>query len=203
MTTQDVLGLTAALLVVVSEVIYIRSIYKADPMTGSVTRPSRSTFWIWTVVQGMMAASYIASGEGFAAGLSVAYALCFLVIAVISLRKGYSQWSRLDTSCVVGVGVITLVWIISRDPFLTLAASIGTDLIGAIPTMSKARVEPASESRLAWTLTVVATLINFGAVSAWGASDVLYNVYLLFVNGWIAAATWLPVKPKEVSTLRH
>lgn len=189
---QDVFGAVAFLIIVISESLYIRSIFIPDKKTGVRTQPSRSTFWIWTAVQGVLAASYIASGEVFAAGLSVAYALMFAVIALLSIRYGYSKWERSDSFCVWAVGVTIVLWGISGSFFVALVASVVSDFIGAVPTIKKAIADPKSESRSAWALTVLACMLNIFAVRTWGVADAVYIPYLLFINGCIAFFLWFP-----------
>ena len=189
---HDVFGIAAFAIIVLSESIYIHSIFVLDKKTGARTRPSRSTFWIWTAVQGILAASYIASGEVFAAGLSVAYALMFAVIALLSIRYGYSTWERSDTYCASAVLITIVLWGVSGSSLLALAASVVADFIGAIPTIKTAIIDPTSESRSAWALTVFACVLNILAVRTWGVADAVYIPYLIFVNGLITAILFLP-----------
>lgn len=197
MTQADVFGLVAAGIIFVSEAIYIRSMFVVNGR-GERTRPSRSTFWVWTFVQGLMAASYIASGEGFAAGISVAYAVCFLAIAVLSIKYGYGKWERMDTYCFLATAAAALLWVATRNPVLTLAATVAIDFAGAYPTLKKSWADPGTESRTAWMLTVVATALNFAAVQEWGLADIVYNPYLLAINGAITYAIWRPRKQRAV-----
>ncbi len=196
LTVNDWFGIAAFGVVMLSEVIYVISIFVPDKATKELTRPSRSTFWIWTAVQGMMAASYIASGESFAAGLSVAYALAFFLIAILSIRYGYSEWERTDTYCLLALIGTIILWVVSRNPAAVLVATVTADFIGAVPTIKKVREDPGSESRTAWALTVFACVLNFAAVVEWGWEDLVYTPYLLAVNALIAYAIWFPKRAR-------
>ncbi|MEK7452328.1 MAG: hypothetical protein AAB664_03230, partial [Patescibacteria group bacterium] len=143
----------------------------------------------------VFAATYIATGETFAAGISLVYAVCFFVIAILSLRYGYSGWGRTDTRCAIAVVVAVGIWIVTKNPVLALVMSIVADFLGAIPTVKKVWFQPRTESRSAWTLAVFATMLNFGAVQTWGFSDVAFHGYLFFINGIIAWRSWMPGRP--------
>lgn len=197
MTRALIFGIAATAMILFSQLYEIRSIFVADKKNGQKTRPSRSTFWIWAVVQGLMTASYIATGEIFPAGVGVAYTVTILAIAILSLRYGYGKWGRLDTICSIGAVVTIGLWIAFQDPLIVLIASIVTDFFGCIPTVRKVWEDPTSESRIAWAWTVLACIINFGAVEVWGLSSVLYLSYLLIVNSVIAYGIWF-VKPKSI-----
>lgn len=189
-------SILAALIVLASEAIYIFSIFHPSPKTGARTRPSRSTFWIWTLVQAMLSVSYFSAGGGMAAGLSVAYAISFLVIALLSIRWGYSKWERIDTICLIGAVISAVLWSVSGSALLATVLLLSTDLLGAIPTLKKARVDPFTEERLAWLLTTIATVVNVFAIIDWSVADMLYTPYLFFINGLIAYYLWRPVWKK-------
>lgn len=197
MTSASVFGVIATILIFFSQLYEIRSIFVADPVTKQKTRPSRSTFWIWTVVQAMMVGSYIATGETFAAGVGVAYAVTILAIAILSIRYGYSQWEKLDSLCVFGMAVTVVLGLIFRSTMVILVSAILIDAIGCIPTVKKVWEDPGSESRWAWAITVVACVVNFGAVEHWGAESFLYLPYLLIVNSVIAYGIWFSPKARR------
>jgi hypothetical protein len=202
MSLHILAGVIAPLIVLVSESIYIFSIFHPSLQTGAHTRPSRSTFWIWTLVQALLALSYFQAGGGMAASLSLAYATAFLIIAVLSFRFGYSRWDRLDTTCLLGALVSAGLWALTlygfdwRPEMSALLATfllLTTDFLGAIPTLKKARTDPFTEERVAWLLTCVATVVNFFAITDWTIADFLYTPYLLVVNGLITYFLWQPV----------
>lgn len=197
MTSAGVFGVIATTLIFFSQLYEIRSIFVADPVTKQKTRPSRSTFWIWTVVQAMMVGSYLATGETFAAGVGVAYAVTILAIAILSIWYGYSRWERLDSICILGMVVTVVLGLVFRSALVILIAAILVDAIGCIPTIKKVWEDPGSESRWAWMMTVVACVMNFGAVEHWGVESFLYLPYLLIVNSVITYGIWLSPKARR------
>ncbi len=201
MSVHALAAVAAAAIVLASEAIYIRGIFVPNPRTGERVRPSRSTFWILTLLQAMLAASYLASGGGLAAGLSAAYTLAFLPVAILSVRYGYQRWDRTDTVCLSGAFFTAgawwcttevLGWSAGDGALLATGLLLFTDLLGVYPTLEKARVAPHTEERTAWLLTVVATAVNFLAVEGWETADLLYSPYLLAVNAVITYFVWRP-----------
>jgi hypothetical protein len=197
MTQYLIFGGIATFLIFFSQLYEIRSIFVVDARTGQKTRPSRSTFWIWVVVQGLMTASYLATGEVYSAGVGVAYTVTILAIAILSIRYGYGTWGRIDTICVLGAVASVALWLVFRDPLVALIASIVTDAFGAVPTIRKVWEDPTSESRTAWSWTVVACIVNFGAVETWSIASAMYLSYLLAVNAVITYGIWC-VRPKAI-----
>ncbi len=195
-------GVLAPLLTLVAESIYIFSIFHPGPQRGERTRPSRSTFWIWTLVQAMLAFSYYEAGGGMAAGLSAAYAVSFLLIAILSIWWGYSQWSRIDTACLVGALVSAGLWALTlygfdwhpeRSALLATILLLFTDFLGALPTIKKAHKDPRTEERVAWLLATIAIVVNFFAITDWQTADYLYTPYLFVTNCLVTYLLWRPV----------
>ena len=190
-TVADWFGVAATMMIFYSQCLEIKTIFIADPVTGQKTRPSRSTFWIWTVVQIMMVTTYLGTGETIAAGVGIAYASTILVIAFLSIRYGYStRWEVLDWVCAGGALITVLLWYFSIDAVLVLLLAIATDFFACIPTIMKVWKDPTSESRMAWAGTVVACGLNFFAVKQWGIESLLYIPYLFLVNSIIAYGIW-------------
>lgn len=190
MSPEIILGGFATFLALVAEIIDIRAIFVPDPCTGERARPSRVTYWIWTAVQGLLAAGYIATGEVSAAGISAIYALCFLLIAILSVRYGYGAWEKTDTYSLIGVFAAIPLWMVSESLIAVMALMLLVDFLGAYWMVKKTWEAPWTTSRMAWTLAALASLMNFGAVKEWGFEDVGYNVYFLMVAVLVALPTW-------------
>ncbi|OGL66936.1 hypothetical protein A2856_00320 [Candidatus Uhrbacteria bacterium RIFCSPHIGHO2_01_FULL_63_20] len=202
MTIQSIAGIIVPLLIFVSEWMSVRGIFVPDRLSGEKVRPSRSTFWILTVLHGMLAVSYFKAGGGLAAGLSAAYAVAFLPSAILSIRYGYSRWSQTDTVCLVGAAVagslwwytgVVLGWSTGESALLATILLLLTQFLGIFPTIMKVRVAPFTENRNAWMLTVVASLVNVLTVETWGTVDYLYAAYMILENGLVTYYIWRPL----------
>ena len=189
------MSIITAVVVFLSEGWYIASIFKGK------TKPSRSTFWIWTLVQGMTAASYAASGGEYAIALSVAYAAMFLFIAILSVPYGSGRWSRFDTYACLGALVSASVWVITQSSSTALVFLLATDLIGALPTIKKSHLCPTEEHRWAWCLTLVAIITNMFSVQHWSGADIAYSAYIFAVNAVIVMLVCRPVRKKPENTV--
>ena len=69
------------------------------------------------------------------------------------------------------------------------------DFIGLIPTIKKAYLDPKEEDPVAWSVEMVAGIINALGVVAWfSLSDKnwIYALYLLVINSVIAILLWRP-----------
>ena len=160
--------------------------YLVEVVRGK-TRPNRATWWIWSVVGAMLCASYYASGARHTVWVPVSYVIGPLLTALFALRYGEGGWDCFDRVCLGASLCSLLVWWLARSPLLALAANIGLDMLGALPTIRKTCHEPEAESLLSWTIFLVADALNLCALGAWSPATALYPVYLFMLAAVLVA----------------
>jgi hypothetical protein len=166
-----IFGVAAGVLSLLAFVPYIASTLRGQ------TRPNRATWWVWTVCNGVLFASYYASGERRSAWVPLTYMAASLVVAVLSLKRGEGGLSRFDQGCAVASAVGLALWALSGSPLTALAINIGVDFAGALPTIRKTYHDPRSESLSSWLLFLAANGVNLLAVEAWSSPSVALPVY--------------------------
>ncbi|OGL77525.1 hypothetical protein A3J43_02775 [Candidatus Uhrbacteria bacterium RIFCSPHIGHO2_12_FULL_54_23] len=166
-------------------------IYIAAILRGT-TKPNRATWWVLTLVNVMIVASYWSSGARNTIWVAVSYVVGTLIIAILSIKYGEGKWERLDRVCLFGSVGSFLVWMILRSPFYALAVNVFIDFLALIPTVVKSYLRPWAEDKLAWTLTFVASVLNIFALESWDIAISLYPVYLLLINTIVALCLWRP-----------
>lgn len=172
-------GRVAGLFSLAAFVPYILSILRGR------TRPNRATWWIWTVVGSLLAVSYYASGARHTLWVAVSYVLGPLITAILSLRFGVGGSTRFDRGCLLGAGMGALLWWAFSSPLIALLINLGIDLLGALPTISKAHSDPGGEDTLAWGLFLLGNTLNLFAIEQWRFSIVVYPVYMFLLSALI------------------
>lgn len=175
-TIHEIIGITAGILAISGYIPYIISILRGK------TKPDRATWLIWTIVGGILAFSYIATGDMKAIWLPLGYFLGPFITMLLSIRYGYSRWSKLDTVCVVIASVSLLPWLIAKDPIITLLINVFIDATGAIPTIVKTYKEPETEDFTAWIIFFTANTLELFAITEWSLSEI-YPIYLFVLAG--------------------
>ncbi len=170
------LGIIAGIIAVIGYIPYIYSI-----LAGK-TKPNRATWFIWTLVGGLLAFSYHAEGDIGSIWLPYAYFICPLITALLSLRYGYAEWTRLDTFCIV-VAILSIIpWVFADSPGTTLIINLLIDSTGALPTLVKTFREPETEDLTAWLIFFVANTLQLFAIEMWNIAG-LYPIYLFLLAG--------------------
>ena len=178
------------------------------------TRPHRVTWWILTIVAFVIAVSNDMSANDpdtrwFAWVLFIGQ----FAVALLSIPFGVGGWKVEDKKqlkdqniSIVGAAIGILFLFILEHPFLALIAGLVADYFGLRLTIKKARDEPHSESRCAWTLTLVASVLSIFAIGQWPSWPLTFGfitvatfpLYMLVVNG--AVTFWLYFSPHRRHT---
>ncbi len=182
------LGKIAGLLSFSAYIVYIISILKG------ATRPSRSTWWILTLVGGLILWSSYSLGLYESLWIQTAYVLGPFILAVLSIKYGSGDGlSSLDKVCLAGALISGLLWILFNSPLIGLLGSIIVDFIGLVPTIRKSVFLPEEEDPNAWLLETVSSILNVLAITSWFTlehKDWIYALYLLLINGSLTILLW-------------
>ncbi|MDB5259273.1 MAG: hypothetical protein JWO73_481 [Candidatus Taylorbacteria bacterium] len=184
---SPVLGIVAGCISFSAYVLYMISTVKGR------TKPSRSTWWILTLVGIMIASSYYASGARDTIWVALSYVLGPLIISILSLKYGEGKWERLDKWCLASAIISASVWAIFRSAQIALVTNIVMDFLGLIPTIKKSYLRPEGEDRAAWTLESFSGALNIFAIEKWTFSIAFYPLYLLIVNGIVTLFLYMPI----------
>lgn len=186
--SYELIGIIAGILAIGGYIPYIYSTLRGK------TQPNRATWLIWTIVGGLLAFSYMAEGDQSSIWLPFGYFIGPLLVAILSIRYGYAQWTRLDTICIVAAGISIIPWILSDNATFTLVINVIIDASGAIPTLVKTYQEPETEDLTAWFIFFVANTLQLFAISMWNIAAI-YPIYLFFlVAAMVAFIGWDKVK---------
>ncbi len=175
----DLFGKASGIIGLAALAPYIYSILKRK------TKPSRASWLIWAVLSIIILLSYHASGATTTIWLPVSYAVIAVVVFLLSLKYGVGGYARLDIFCLAGAAVGLLLWKFTHNPANTLYLTLFIDTFGFIPTIKKAYLDPTSESKLSWTIAMVALVFNVAAITSWQFKIALYPIWEFIFNGLV------------------
>lgn len=167
---------------------YITSIFQGK------TKPSRSTWWILTLVGGLILWSSYSLGLYGSLWIQTSYVVGPLILGILSIKYGSgTTLSYLDKVCLTGALVSALLWIIFNSPLMGFTGSIIVDFIGLMPTIKKSITRPEEEDPNAWLMETVSSVLNLFAVVSWFTlehKDWIYALYLALVNCGLTVLLW-------------
>ena len=184
------MGLLAFLVMLVGYVPYVLSIFKGR------TKPSRVSWWIWTLLGTVNFASYWQSGAIETMWVHGIIVVGPFTIALLSVRHGMGGSSRLDRFTLVGCALSLVLWGTTGSAALGLFFNLLVDSIAAIPTVSKAWKQPETENLPAWLISLLGYGINLLAIKVWTPFAASYPVYLVVLTIVIIGAILLGRRQK-------
>ena len=171
-------GIAAGVIEFISLPIYVHSIL------NGATKPDRVTWWVLALISTLIAISYYASGARDTLWLPIVYAMCMLIIALLSLKYGEGPITLnfLDRISLIGALLSAAVWWMIHSPVPALFLNVATEFIGLIPTIIKSYRRPWTESKAAWIIGTIAALLNILAISEWTLVIAFYPIYVFVTD---------------------
>lgn len=160
-------------------------------------RPHIFSWLIWGIVTLIIFGLQITAGAGVGAFVTLAVAGLSFAIFLLSLRNGNRDIHRLDVVFLVLAFLSLPLWLVVKQPVLSIVLLSSIDMLGFIPTIRKSWSDPYSETL---ALYVITTFRH--ALSIFGLLE--YNtVTMLFPLTWVIAnaafAVMLIVRRKKLS----
>jgi hypothetical protein len=181
-------GLAAGFLSLIAYLPYAR-----DTIRG-VAQPNRATWIIWSLVGGLLFASYNAAAGGAARWVPLADALGPAIIAGLAVRYGKGGWNRLEMACLLLAGLSVIGWLLTGSPMVTLVINLFLAFLGAIPTFRNVYDHPDTEPALVWRVFLLSNVLNLLAIEHWSWSSAAYPVYAVFTAGLVNVLICRPAR---------
>lgn len=175
------IGVLAGIVTISAFIPYIRDVVRGK------TKPSRSTWIIWSILALILTASYYSVGARDTIWASIGFTLGQIAVALVSIRYGVGGWTFFDRICFIGAASGLAAWAVSGSALTGLLSAMAVDFIGALPTIKKLYLEPGSESQTSWLIFSAGNILNVAAIDKWSLEIALFPVYFLIVNGIIFA----------------
>jgi len=176
--TRTILGVIAGVLALAQAVPYIRSILQGK------TRPSRTAYVIWTIVELVATLSYITSGARTTIYFPIAITVTAVAILLLSIKRGIGGASRLDFACFGLAAVAITLWVTTGSAVLALYTSAAAGTLGYLPVFVKSHHRPSTENFTSWAMTTGAATLNILALSSLSA-----HVFVLPACSFVCAST--------------
>jgi len=170
------------LLAVVISVLGV-SFYARDTVRG-LTEPNRVTWLLWTLAPLLAFISEIRQGVGMTSLMTLAYALCPLIVLGASFVNMHSHWKlgHFDIGCGIASCGGLILWLVTANDTVALFSFIVADLLAGLPTVLKSWRDPSSESPSAFLGGTLSTLVTLASVSTWTSAEVAFPIFVLAYN---------------------
>jgi hypothetical protein len=194
---QEFFGLASGVLPIIGAVPYIRDILRRK------TKPHRSSFLIWAVLNSIAVSALFAKGATWSLVMPTVGVLEVLTTFILSLRYGVGGFSKKDYAALSLAGLGLILWHFTKQPLIALGIVIAVDAIGMALTITKTYQHPHTETFSTWFLSFIAAICAMLAVSRWEPSLLVYPLCIALGNGMVCITILLrrsKLKPATVSS---
>lgn len=178
---KDVLAVVGAIATLLAAMPYL-----VDIILGK-TKPNIVSWLNWTLLTGIGAAAAFAAGEWQAGIQTFAVMVWVMSVVLLGLRYGIAKFTKFDGFCQAGAILGVALWLALDSPAAAIAVAVATDLIGALPTLRHAWVEPGEETWQTFVYAIVGPVMTIASLSVVTLEGLLYPLYFVFINAAIAA----------------
>ncbi len=168
---QLLIGYVAGAIALLQAVPYLISIIRGH------TKPERATYAIWSLVNVLTMASYIAAGARTTIWVGLAFTTTSIVVFLLSFKFGMGGLNKFDAFCLGLAAVGIVIWLTTSDPALALYFYIGVKALGYLPTLKKVYYYPKTENTLSWIMVASASVLNLFAITSWTPQIALFPLY--------------------------
>lgn len=172
-----VLGALSGILLVAGSIPYIRDVI------NKTTRPNVVSWGGWTLFSAIVAVAQIAKGADMSVLVPIGSTLGTGIVAVLGIKYGYVQFSKLDKVCFMLGAAAIAIWFVTGEPLTAIVIAIIADAFFLLPTSVKAYRTPLTETALSYVLYIVASIFGLLALTDLRLQNVLFPIYLIFAYG--------------------
>lgn len=179
---KQALAAFGALIDIIGIFAYIRGIF-----CGSV-RPHFFSWLIWTVIMSTGYCAQVADGGGAGSWVLGTGAVTTAVVCILSWFKGERRGTGFDWLFFLLASSGIPLWIITKDPLLSVFLVSGIDLLAHGPTLRKCFLKPETELAFTWILGVVKFSLSLLALEHYSLQTTLYPSSILSANVLVLVA---------------
>ncbi len=178
-TFRMVAGIIAAVVSFIAHPLYIWAI-----VVKKETKPHFFTWFISSVVAGSSLFLFNKAEGGDPIYMLIGDFLGLTTIAILALLVGNGKkkdsW---DWGCLVSALIGIVIYIVYKNAFVAFVAVLCAEALGLIPTIRKTYKSSEQEDFLAWSFTTAGNVLNLLAVNWANATDMVYVIAILVVDG--------------------
>ncbi len=194
---KDVLAIVGAVATLLAAMPYLVDIILRK------TKPNIVSWVNWTLLTGVGTAAAYVAGEWQTAIQTFAVMIWVMSVVLLGLRYGVAKFTRFDAVCQAGALAGIVLWLALDSPAAAIIVVVLIDLIGALPTLRHAWIDPDEETWQTFVYAIVGPLMTIASLTAYSVESLLYPVYFLVINAAIAAVVVYRRQQLGISLYRH
>mgnify|MGYP000891962209 FL=1 len=170
--------------------------YLKDTFAGK-TKPHVFSWFIWGILTAIIFALQLSAGAGFGSYVTLALAILSFFICAKSFREGDKHIKKIDVVFLVFALAAIPLWLVIKQPVLSMALLSAIDMLAFIPTIRKSWHDPYSETLSFFVITIFRHGLSIIALAEYNLVTYLFPLTWVFANGLFALMLIIRRKYKE------
>ena len=181
---KPIFGIIAVLMAFIGYIPYIRDTLQER------TRPHVYTWFIWGLATAIAFGLQVSAGAGVGSWVTLAVAIICFFIFILGMRNGEKDITRTDTIFFILSFVAIFLWLIAKQPVLSVILITSIMMLGFGPTIRKSWNKPHSETLFLYELNTLRhglsvlalqsyTIVTWLYPATWIIADGLFSVLLI------------------------
>jgi len=190
---KELVGIIAVALTFIGYIPYLR-----DVVHGR-TKPHIYSWFLWGFVTFIAFGLQVSAGGGIGAFVTLAASLMCITVFILGVtRNGKKDITRLDTVFFLLAFVALGLWLIAKQPVISIILTTAIDLLAFAPTIRKSWNKPGSETLSLYFLSTFRFMLAVFALQSYTFVTMLYPIAWIFGNGLFAAMLF--IRRKQLSS---
>ncbi len=191
MKIKTIISTFSILLIFIGYAPYVFNILKGR------TRPHVFSWFIWGLTTGIVYALQVSAGAGVGAWVTLCITLVLISVFFLSLKNGNKDIRKIDIVFFVSALIAIPVWLVVKQPVISIILLATIDMIGFAPTIRKSWNDPYSETLSLYTITTFRHGLTIFALEKLNFITLLYPVIWVIANA--AFAIILIIRRNKIS----
>lgn len=173
---KTVISIIAVFLTFVGYFPYIR-----DTLKGK-TAPHVYTWFIWGLATAIAFGLQVSAGAGVGSWVTLAVTIACFFVFILGMRSSKKDITKLDTLFFILSFVALFLWLIAKQPVLSIILVSSVDMLGLVPTIRKSWNKPYSETLFTYGLSTFRHGLSILALQQYNIVTWLYPASWTFAN---------------------
>lgn len=173
---KELIGIVTVALTFIALYPYIADIFR------NKTKPHVFTWAIWAIVTILAFFGQWQKGGGPGSWTTGVTGILTIFIAIISLKKGSRDITKLDVAIFIGALFAIIPWMMTKDPTLSVVILTIIDVLAFIPTIRKTVKDPKSETFISYVLHAIRHSLSILALANYNLATYIYPAALAVMN---------------------
>jgi hypothetical protein len=189
-----IISIVAIVLTFIGYTPYIRDIFKGK------TKPHVFSWFIWTIVTGIIFALQVSAGAGLGAWVTFSVSVISFFIFLKGLQNGDKNIRKIDVVFLILALAAIPLWLIVKQPVLSIILLSSIDMLAFAPTIRKSWDDPYSETLSLYVITTFRHGLSIIGLAEYSIVTYLFPLTWVAANALFAAMLIIRRKAKNINS---